>query len=112
MVFQTLTISGEPTEFGVLAISAVEVLIVVAYLLRGRAEHSLEANKIFKALYVVIGAGFFSLALGRFPTVGWFQMIHILSATFFFSLILDKRTNIKKVVFIFCFVYVRAAAYM
>lgn len=100
-IFETLVISGEPSPFGVLALHAAEVLIVAVYLLRGRAQHTLHGTKIMKALFIFLAVGFFSISLSGYSTIGWYHMLHALSAAFLFSILLDQRTDTKKVIIAF-----------
>jgi O-antigen ligase len=95
LIFDTLTISGEPSEYGVLAIYATEVLIAFAYVLRGKMDHAPGERRILQAFYVLMAIGFFSITFTSYPTISWIQMLHLLSASLLLALVLDRQTNLK-----------------
>jgi len=94
-IFDVLEISGESSEYGALSLYAVEVLVVLAFALRGRPMHHLASKRIIKALYFFLAIGFFSLTFSSFSGVGWFHLLHVFSAVMLFSLVLDERMNLK-----------------
>lgn len=92
-----LEIGGQVSEYGLLSFYVVEILIVVAFVLRGRALHSTSAQALLKATTAFIGVAFFSLALSNVVSVGWFHLIHLVTAFLLFSMILDSRTSLERV---------------
>ncbi|PJA45100.1 hypothetical protein CO174_04665 [Candidatus Uhrbacteria bacterium CG_4_9_14_3_um_filter_50_9] len=99
-IFHTLSAGEGMSEYGVLSIYVVEILVVLAYLLRGRLQLTPGAEKLLKAVMVTMGAVFFSLALSHVVTVGWFHVLHVLTAFLLFSLVLDERTSLNRLSFL------------
>ncbi|PJB27370.1 hypothetical protein COV05_01590 [Candidatus Uhrbacteria bacterium CG10_big_fil_rev_8_21_14_0_10_48_16] len=100
-IISTLLVSGEPSQFGVFSLYVVEILIAFAFLLRGRQQTHGLVRRTWQALYFFLAVAFFSLSFSGIVGVGWFHMIHMVSAGMFFFLITDERTNIKQVLSIF-----------
>ncbi len=94
-IVEQLLVIGEPSEYGALSIFVVEVFIVAAFALRGRAFHHEKSAAIMKALYFFVAIGFFSLTFSGFGSVGWFHMMHVLAGTMLFSLVIDQRMEVK-----------------
>lgn len=100
-IFQSVFVSGEASQYGVLGLYGVEILIVLSYGLRGRAMHHESTLKITKALFFFLAVGFFSLTFSPFGSVGWFHLLHVLTTVMFFSLVLDQRMDIRWMIGIF-----------
>ncbi|MBI5793743.1 O-antigen ligase family protein [Candidatus Uhrbacteria bacterium] len=95
------TVSGEPSAYAVLGITVVEVMLLCVYLLRMHRPKEMETRRIGRALYLFLAATFFSLSASRFSSVGWFHMVHVVSAAIFFFLLIDERTKLKPVLVAF-----------
>jgi hypothetical protein len=88
------TVSGEPSPYAVLSLSVAEVMIAIVFLLRWK-KGSDAHRPLTQALSLFLAVAFFSLTLSRFSSVGWFHMIHVVSAAMLFLLMLDKYTQLK-----------------
>lgn len=101
MILTTAMVSGEPSAYGVFGIYVVETMILFAFMLRGRQHTTPQIRRINQALYFFLAAAFFSLGFTQVEWVGWFQMIHLVSAAMFFSLLTDDRTDLRQVLSLF-----------
>lgn len=101
MIFSSATVSGEPSAYGVFSIYVVEVMIAFAFLLRGRQQTTPQIQTIIRAIYFFLAAAFFSLSVSGVEWIGWFHVIHLVSAAMFFSLLIDERTHFRQVLTIF-----------
>lgn len=95
------SVSGYPSPFAVLGVYVVEVMLLFVFLLRMHKGSNTKIRGINKALYLFLAAAFFSLTLSRFSSIGWFHMIHVLSAALLFFLLDDERTQMKSVLIAF-----------
>ncbi len=89
-------IAGEPSSYGVFGVYVVEAMIVASFLLRGRVRAAPEIRSVTQPLYLFLAVAFFSLALSAWSQVGWFLMMHVVSAAALFLLLIDERTNLKR----------------
>ncbi len=96
-------INGGVSEYGKLSIYAVEFLIVVVLLLRGRVRLVFGSEKIVRRLYFIFAVCFFSLTTSFVFNISLFQIGHVLIAGIAFMVLLDERTEIKKVLYAFLF---------
>ncbi|MFA4845339.1 MAG: O-antigen ligase family protein [Patescibacteria group bacterium] len=96
-------VSGEPSAYAVLGVYVVEVMILFVFLLRMLRSNDKEVRVVGKELYLVLAAAFFSLTVSRFTSIGWFHMIHVVSAAMLFFLLTDERTKLKPVLVAFLF---------
>ena len=101
MILTTATVDGEPSVYGVFGIYVVEAMILFAFLLRGRRHTVPQIQRINQALYFFLAAAFFSLGFSQVEWIGWFQMVHVVSAAMLFSLLIDDRTNLRQVLSLF-----------
>ncbi|KKW32363.1 MAG: O-antigen ligase-related protein [Candidatus Uhrbacteria bacterium GW2011_GWA2_52_8d] len=101
MILSTMEVSGEPSALGVFLIYVVEVTIAFAFLLRGRQQTNPQVHRIIRSVYFFLAATFFSLSVSGVEWVGWFHVIHVVSAVMLFSLLIDERTSIRQVLTIF-----------
>lgn len=96
-IFTEHTIVGEVFQYGIVSLFAVELLVVLAYLLYGRLQIAKQFQKIVSSTFLLMGISLasalwainFDLALGQF--------VHILVALMLFLLLLDGRTNLQYV---------------
>jgi O-antigen ligase len=100
-IFHTLTIGDGVSEYGVLSLYIVEVLIVLAYVFRGKLCFSSGAQRLFKSVTVFIAFLFFSLMFSEIMVVGWFHALHVFTAFLLFSLVLDQRTPLNQIALFF-----------
>mgnify|MGYP001566367453 CR=1 FL=1 len=101
MILTTATVDGEPSVYGVFGIYVVEAMIMFAFLLRGRRHTVPQIQRINQALYFFLAAAFFSLGFSQVECIGWFQIVHVVSAAMLFSLLIDDRTNLRQVLSLF-----------
>lgn len=101
MILTTATVLGEPSAYGVFGVYVVEAMIMFAFFLRGRRHTAPQIRRINQALYFFLAAAFFSLGFSQVELVGWFHLIHVVSAAMFFSLLTDDRTNMRQVLSLF-----------
>ncbi|MCR4314067.1 MAG: O-antigen ligase family protein [Candidatus Uhrbacteria bacterium] len=101
MILTTATVGGEPSSYGVLGVYVVEAMIAFAFVLRGRQHTTSQIHRINQTLCFFLAAAFFSLGFTQVEWVGWFQMIHLVSAAMFFSLLTDDRTDLRQVLSLF-----------
>lgn len=98
MIFGNAVIHGEPTSFGVFGLYVVEAFIAIVFgfqFLRQRAD--VFTGTTWKSLYYFLGFAFFSLGFSSVALVGWFFMIHVVSAAMLFFLLTDKQTDLLHV---------------
>jgi O-antigen ligase len=101
-IFGNAAIEGQASAFGVFGLYVVEFMIAIVFLFRARQQiATVEVRKTWRALYYFLGFVFFSLGLTSIALVGWFYMIHLVSAAFLFFLLTDSRTDLKKVTVLF-----------
>ncbi len=96
-------VSGEPSPYAVLGIYVVEVMLLFVFLLRMHRPNDRDVRQMDKALYLFLASAFFSLSLSAFSSVGWFHLIHVVSAAMLFFLLTDERTKLKPVLIAFLF---------
>ncbi len=101
MIFTSATVSGESSSYGVFSIYVVEVLIAFAFVLRGRQQMNTQMFAISRSLYFFLAAAFFSLSFSQIEWVGWFALIHVVSAAMFFCLLVDERTSTRQMLTVF-----------
>ena len=92
-IFSIQEIAGAPSEFGVLSVYVVEVLVMVAYMLRGGILTSPEMRNLIRAGYFFLAVSFFSLSFSDFFLPGAALLIHVFAAYIFFLLLIDSRTD-------------------
>jgi O-antigen ligase len=101
-IYASLTIGGEPWEYGVLSLYAVEVFVVLAAALRGRPHLSAALTSFPKHLLFLLGtlamATSFSLRLPLALGVG----LHVVAAVVFLLVLVDERTPLRAVAWTFC----------
>ena len=102
-IFARASISGEPSPYGVFGLMIVEAMIICAFFLRGRQQTNPFIRRVNQAIYFFLGAAFFSLGFSPVEWIGWFQMVHVVSASMFFSLLTDDRTDFRQVLRLFLF---------
>jgi hypothetical protein len=101
MILGHASIFGEPSAFGVFSIYVVEAMIVFAFVLLGHRQSNVYIGKTWRAVYFFLGFVFFSLGFSVMATVGWYFVIHLVSAAMFYFLLTDERVSLKKVAIIF-----------
>ncbi|MBI2473183.1 O-antigen ligase family protein [Candidatus Uhrbacteria bacterium] len=100
-IIGSVSISGQASSYGVFSVYVVEVFILFAFLLRLRQQTSPMVLHSWKTLSFFLAMVFFSLSFSHFTQIGWFQAIHVVSASMLYFLITDQRTNIKQVLSLF-----------
>ncbi len=101
MIFTSAMVSGEASAYGVFSIYVTEVMIAFAFLLRGRQQTTPQVQTMTRSIYFFLAAAFFSLSVSGIEWIGWFHVIHLVSAAMLFSLLMDERTHIRQVLTIF-----------
>ncbi len=97
-IFSSPTLNGGEWEYGKVSLYATEILVLVAFLLRGRLEIPNTARRLvvpaaFLSFVLVLSAAF-----GADPILSVSLLIHPLAALLFFFLLLDTRTSTGLVV--------------
>lgn len=100
-IFTTATVAGEPSSYGVFGIYVVESMIAFAFILRGRQHTTPQIRRINQALFFFLAAAFFSLGFSQVEWVGWFHLVHVVSAGMFYLLLTDDRTDLRQVLSLF-----------
>lgn len=100
-IFTTATVAGEPSSYGVFGIYVVESMIAFAFFLRGRQHSAPQIRRINQALFFFLAAAFFSLGFSQVEWVGWFHLVHVVSAVMFYLLLTDDRTDLRQVLCLF-----------
>ena len=100
-ILGSVSVSGEASSYGVFSIYVVEVFILFAFLLRGRHQTQTFILHTWRVLYFFLAIAFFSLSFSHFNQIGWFHLIHVVSAAMLYFLLTDERTNIKQVLSLF-----------
>lgn len=102
MILGNAAIEGQASAFGVFGLYVVEAIIAIVFVFRFRQQVvPPEVGRTWKALYYFLGFAFFSLGFSTIALVGWFFMIHVVSAAFLFFLLSDSRTNLQRVAVVF-----------
>lgn len=100
-IFSQVTIQGEATPFGTLGVYAIEVVFLLAILLRGQPIIHERAQKAVQAIYVFFGAGFLSLTLADQYYLGLIHLFHVIVAGALLMLLVDERTNLRSTLGLF-----------
>ncbi len=98
VIFDRALVGGEPSQYGIFALFVTEALIITALVLRGRPQVLLETARVHQALYYFFAAAFLSLGFSGIDQVGWFLLLHVMTAGGFFLMITDHRTDMRKLV--------------
>ncbi len=93
-LYRIIALPEGATVYGNLGVYVTEILIVLAFLLRGRPMVAAPFQKIMRALYFFLAACFFSLAWSRVFSVSLGFVSHVMVAGMLFLLLVDMRTNI------------------
>lgn len=94
-------IGGQLSQYGKFAVYLTEVLIACAFILKRPSFVHLHQKRIHQAAYWFFAVCFFSLTFSSVGLVGWYQMIHVVSAVLFYLLLIDEQTNLNKVLVVF-----------
>ncbi|HAU66288.1 TPA: hypothetical protein DCW61_03005 [Candidatus Uhrbacteria bacterium] len=100
-IIGSVSVSGERSSYGIFSLYVVEALILFAFLLRGRQQTRNSILLTWRVLSFFLAMAFFSLSFSDFDQIGWFHMIHVVSAALLYFLITDERTNIKQILSLF-----------
>lgn len=93
-LYRIITLPEGASVYGNMGVYATELLIVLAFLLRGWPIISAHAQKVVRALYVFLAASFLSLTWSFAYPVSLGFMSHAMVANMLFLLLIDNRTNI------------------
>ncbi len=97
-IIGTPLLQGGDWEYGVMGVYAIEVLILLAVVLRGRAQWIDGAWKVRKATTLFLGGLFFSVAFSIYFHLSLFTLLHLIMALFLFGLLVDRRVCAKKII--------------
>ncbi len=95
-IFTYATVAAERSQYGTFSLYVTEVFILLALLLRGRPQVHPLLVPVVQALYFFFAAAFFSLSFAQTDSVGWFFLLHLLSAGGLFILLNDTRTQLRR----------------
>lgn len=90
-----------PTVYGKLGVYAVEILIAIAFFLRGRPLANPIYKNVVRALFIFFAACFLSLTYSRVFSISLGWLSHLVAGGMLFLLILDDRTNIPHTIHTF-----------
>lgn len=100
-IFSDVLILGDVTEYGKLSVYAVEVLLLVIILLRGKPRPIWGSENVIKSIYLLLGAAFFSLTFSNEYNVGLNHVMHLIFAAGLFITLCDERTDVDNSVIAF-----------
>ncbi len=100
-IFSEVLILGDITEYGKLSVYAVEVLLLIVILLRGRPRPIWGSEHVSKSIYILLGAVFFSLTFSNEYNVSLNHVMHLIFAAGLFLTLCDERTDVKNSVIAF-----------
>lgn len=98
LLYRMFSLPEGPTVYGNLGVYVVEILIAVAFFLRGRPIANPNLKKTVRALFIFFAACFLSLTYSRTFAISLGWLSHLVAGGMLFLLILDDRTNISHVV--------------
>jgi O-antigen ligase len=96
------TLDGDVWEYGKLSLYAVELLLLVVYLLRKKHIPLVGASKPIGYGILLIGGAFVSIGLSQSAALGFGQIFHLCAAFLLFYLLLDKKIKTEQMIFAFC----------
>ncbi|MBI5369654.1 O-antigen ligase family protein [Candidatus Uhrbacteria bacterium] len=100
-IFSVATIGGTPVPYGRFSLYGTQILLLLAAALRGRAEYRVDSRFVIQGGFFILAAEFFSLAFTPFFKIGLAHALQLVFAFVLLSLLLDMRTDLKRVAFAF-----------
>jgi O-antigen ligase len=94
-IYQDLTINGSSWEYGRLSLYAVELLILLAFVLRGRPRVAPNLSPFVRCAVLFCGTLLVSASFSQNATLALASLPHFFSATALFLLLIDERTNLR-----------------
>src|SRR3989339_191656 len=102
-IFARLNLGGEPWEYGVLSLYAVEILIFCAVLLRGRFHWPLKMHSLIFPGGIFFGLSFIFSFFSLVPILSFVTFFHTFFAFLLFLLLLDERLSFfTSLTYFFC----------
>lgn len=92
VLFGADALGSEAGEYGVWSVYAVELLMLLILVLRGRFQLSREANVLQRPVLLFLGGAFLSATLALTPGAA-FAFLHLFFAALLFFLLFDTRNN-------------------
>ena len=100
-IYDELTIAGQGWEYGKLSLYATELLVLSAFLLRGRLQLSPKYRQIIFSFGAVIAIAAFFSFISTNATLSVATLTHLLCAFLLLLLVLDERTAILPIAWAF-----------
>lgn len=101
LLYRIISLPEGVTVYGNLGVYVVEILLAIAFFMRGRPMIHPKFIKIVRALFVFFAACFLSLTYSHTfsMSLGWLS--HLVAGGMLFLLLLDERTDVSQTVRIF-----------
>lgn len=101
-IFYETLLGGQPFDFGVLSLYAVELLLALVVLLSGRPRWSHESRRPAMLALFVVMAGLASVMVALNQLLALVALMHLAFAMIFFFALLDQRVQVQRVIIAFC----------
>lgn len=101
-IFGQEVIAGQPFEFGVMSLYAVQVLIVAVFFLVGSLKIEKQNVRIARLAMLILVPALGSVVWAISPALAFAQTLHVAMAMLLFVILLDRRVNIRLVIWAFC----------
>lgn len=101
-IFYETLLGGQPFDFGVLSLYAVELVLLVIVLLSGRPHWSPESRRPALLALFVLMASLASVMVALNQLLALVALMHLAFAVVFFLALLDQRVEIRRVIIGFC----------
>ncbi len=101
-IFYETLLGGQPFDFGVLSLYAIELLLLLVIVLSGGPRWSPEARRPAQLALFVLLAGLFSVTAAINQPLALVALMHLAFAVIFFLALLDQRVEIRRVIIGFC----------
>lgn len=101
-IFGQEVIAGQPFEFGVMSLYAVQILVVATFFLVGSLRIEKENIRIARLAMLILVPALGSVVWAISSALAFAQTLHVAMAMMLFVLLLDARVNIRLVVWAFC----------
>ncbi|MCX6715173.1 MAG: O-antigen ligase family protein [Candidatus Uhrbacteria bacterium] len=101
LLYRLIALPEGATVYGNLGVYVTEILIAIAFFVRGRPLANPVFLKIIRALFVFFAACFLSLTYSHTFAVSLGWLSHFVAGGMLFLLLLDDRTNIPQTVHVF-----------
>ncbi len=98
LLYRIISLPEGATVYGNLGVYVVEILVAIAFFMRGRPMIHPKFIKIVRALFVFFAACFLSLTYSHTFSISLGWLSHLVAGGMLFLLLLDERTDIAQTV--------------